>query len=283
MGGDPSRRNQNLYCTYHKDKGHTTEQCRVLRDHLGQLVNAGDRGTRQGALNRGNSLPPPLGIIEVIHAAPKGLTATKGKEVMAVESVHGSSDMQPFGKNIKLARETIAFDDNDLEGTVQPHDDALVVTARISDFLVKRVMKYQGSRTDVMYSDLFRGLVLKNEDLSRYSTPLVKFNGKVVVPEGKISLLMNMEGKEVVVTFIVIASFSPYMVILGRPWIHAMEAVLFTLHVKVKFPTKQGIAMVRGSQWTARQCLVALVDWKEERTDQKEKAEQMDPSPRIPL
>ncbi|XP_023911425.1 uncharacterized protein LOC112023042 [Quercus suber] len=35
MSGDPSRRNQNLYCTYHKDKGHTTEQCRVLRDHLG--------------------------------------------------------------------------------------------------------------------------------------------------------------------------------------------------------------------------------------------------------
>ena len=26
-GGDPSRRNQNLYCTYHRDKGHTTEQC----------------------------------------------------------------------------------------------------------------------------------------------------------------------------------------------------------------------------------------------------------------
>ncbi|XP_023920242.1 uncharacterized protein LOC112038939 [Quercus suber] len=25
MGGDLSRRNQNLYCTYHKDKGHTTE------------------------------------------------------------------------------------------------------------------------------------------------------------------------------------------------------------------------------------------------------------------
>ncbi|XP_023877205.1 uncharacterized protein LOC136070219 [Quercus suber] len=27
MGGDPSIRNQNLYCTYHKDRGHTTEQC----------------------------------------------------------------------------------------------------------------------------------------------------------------------------------------------------------------------------------------------------------------
>ena len=41
MGGDPSRRNQNLYCTYHRDKGHTTEQCRVLKDHIGQLVKAG--------------------------------------------------------------------------------------------------------------------------------------------------------------------------------------------------------------------------------------------------
>ena len=25
MGGDPSRRNQNLYCTYHRDKGHMIE------------------------------------------------------------------------------------------------------------------------------------------------------------------------------------------------------------------------------------------------------------------
>ncbi|XP_050254995.1 uncharacterized protein LOC126700859 [Quercus robur] len=41
MGGDPSRRNQNLYCTYHRDKGRTTEQCRVLKDQLGQLVKAG--------------------------------------------------------------------------------------------------------------------------------------------------------------------------------------------------------------------------------------------------
>ena len=40
MGGDPSRRNQNLYCTYHRDKGHTTEHCQVLKDHLGQLLKA---------------------------------------------------------------------------------------------------------------------------------------------------------------------------------------------------------------------------------------------------
>ena len=41
MGGDSSRRNQNLYCTYHQDKGHTTEQCRILKDHLEQLARSG--------------------------------------------------------------------------------------------------------------------------------------------------------------------------------------------------------------------------------------------------
>ena len=40
MGGDPSRRNQNLYYTYHKDKEYTTKQYRVLKDHLAQLIKA---------------------------------------------------------------------------------------------------------------------------------------------------------------------------------------------------------------------------------------------------
>ncbi|XP_075670506.1 uncharacterized protein LOC142640332 [Castanea sativa] len=40
MAGDPSRRNHNLYYSYHRDKGHTTKQCRMLKDHLEQLVKA---------------------------------------------------------------------------------------------------------------------------------------------------------------------------------------------------------------------------------------------------
>ena len=61
-----------------------------------------------------------------------------------------------------------------------------------------------------------------------------------------------MEGKEVMVTFIVVNSFSPYTAILGRPWIHAMRAIPSTLHVKVKLQTEHGIATVRGNQQVAR-------------------------------
>ena len=67
-----------------------------------------------------------------------------------------------------------------------------------------------------MYPNLFRGLGLKTEDLSKYDTPLVRFNGQVVIPEGQILNLVNMERKEVTMAFIVVTSFSPYMAILGR-------------------------------------------------------------------
>ena len=98
-----------------------------------------------------------------------------------------------------------------------------------------------------MYPDLFRGLGLKKEDFLIYDMPLVGFDGQVVIPEEQISLPVNMEGKEVTVAFIVVASFSPYTAILRRPLIHAMGAVPSTLHVKVMFHTKQGIVVVRGS------------------------------------
>ena len=41
-------------------------------------------------------------------------------------------------KKLKSGKEKIAFDDNDLEGMTQSHDDALVVALKIRGFLVKR-------------------------------------------------------------------------------------------------------------------------------------------------
>nr|XP_023922419.1 uncharacterized protein LOC112033877 [Quercus suber] len=139
---------------------------------------------------------------------------------------------------MKFAQEPITFNDDDLEGTIQPHDDALVVSARISDFLVKRVIVDEGNEADVMYPDLFKGLGLKKEDLTKYSIPLAGFDSKVVISKGQISLPVDMEGKDAVATFIVVALFSPYTAILGRPWIHSMGAVPSTLHVKIKFPSE---------------------------------------------
>lgn len=120
-------------------------------------------------------------------------------------------------KRLRLSMDSITFDENDLEGTLQPHDDVLVVTSWIRGFLAKRVMIDQGSGAEIMYLDLYRGLGMKPEDLNKYDTPLVGFNGKIVGLEGQIKISVVIERKEVMVSFIVINAFSPYTTILGRP------------------------------------------------------------------
>jgi len=134
-----------------------------------------------------------------------------------VVPVESCSNEQTFDKKLKFTQEPIAFNDDDLEGTIQPHDVALMVITRKNGFIVKKVLIDQGSGVEVIYPDLFRGLGLKSGDLSKYDTPLVGFDGRMVIPEGQISFLVNMDSKEVVVTFIVVVSFSFYMAILGRP------------------------------------------------------------------
>ena len=52
-------------------------------------------------------------------------------------------------------RPTLTFSDEDKVGTSQPHDDALVVTLRIGEYDVKRVLVDQGSGAEIMYPDLY--------------------------------------------------------------------------------------------------------------------------------
>ena len=42
-----------------------------------------------------------------------------------------------------------------------------------------------------------------------------------------------------------------------------MRVVSSTLHVKIKFPTEQGVTVIRGNQQAARQCLISVVNWKQ--------------------
>ena len=124
----------------------------------------------------------------------------------------------------------LSFSDADKQGTIQPHDDALVVTLRICGYDVKRVMVDQGNAAEIMYPDLFKGLGLKFEDLKSYSSPLVSFEGKMVVPKGHIRLPVQTGTDVVEVDFIVVEAFSPYTAIMGRPWLHSLGVVSFTLH-----------------------------------------------------
>ena len=115
---------------------------------------------------------------------------------------------------IRLA---LSFSNEDKIGTIQPHDDTLVVTLRIRGYDVKRVMVDQGSGAKIMYPDLYEGLNLKPKDLTAYDSPLVSFDGKVVILRCQIRLPVQAGSEVVEVDFIVVDAYSPYTTIVAKP------------------------------------------------------------------
>ena len=97
------------------------------------------------------------------------------------------TSQEPKRAKVELSL-VMGFSNEDKIGTIQPHDDALVIALRIRGYDVKRVMVDQGSIVEIMYPDLYKGLNLKAKDLTPYSSPLVSFEGKIIIPKGQVRL-----------------------------------------------------------------------------------------------
>ncbi len=71
-----------------------------------------------------------------------------------------------------------------------------------------------------MYEPLFRGLRLRAKDSNPAEGPLYGFSGETVMPSGKV--MINVKAGTVLfpTEFFVLNAYSPYNVILGRPWLH---------------------------------------------------------------
>ena len=91
---------------------------------------------------------------------------------------------------------------------------------------MKRVMVDQGSATEIMYPDLYKGLSLRSEDLTPYNSSLVSFEGKVIILKGQIKLPVHTSSETVEVDFIVVDAYSPYTAIVARPWLHTLGEFL---------------------------------------------------------
>ena len=79
-------------------------------------------------------LRPLLGTINVIFAAP-GRTGSRPSRVMFVARL-STEDTNSEPKRARVeVRSSLSFLDEDMIGTIQPHDDALVVTFRIGGMM----------------------------------------------------------------------------------------------------------------------------------------------------
>ncbi|XP_028101256.1 uncharacterized protein LOC114300590 [Camellia sinensis] len=91
MMEDPARRNQEWRCTYHREKGHKTQNCRDLKRHLEDLVTVGHLqqwiDVEKTRAKQGQPLAPPPEdqaprlVINVIHGMtdPQRENALRGE------------------------------------------------------------------------------------------------------------------------------------------------------------------------------------------------------------
>ncbi|XP_038989097.1 uncharacterized protein LOC120112949 [Phoenix dactylifera] len=251
-------RNPKKYCRFHRNRSHDTEDCFQLQDEIEALI-------RRGVLNRfvknrreerrpaedtvpledPNDNRPIAGTINVI----------KG----------GSSAEESAEEKTSLKRprtsEAISFSDEDLGEVKTPHDDAVVISMVVNKFHVKRVLVDNGSLANVLYYHVYQKIGLVESQLRKINTPLVGFIGDSVPVAGEVSLLVTVglapRESTVRMDFLVVRLLAVYNVILGRPRLNALQAVVSTYHLLVRFPTAEGIGEARGDQMMAKQCYIA--------------------------
>ncbi|XP_013613700.1 PREDICTED: uncharacterized protein LOC106319845 [Brassica oleracea var. oleracea] len=243
---DPLR-NPGLWCDFHRDHGHKTEDYVALRIEVNELLQKGrlreflsekakNHLNKEVPVKSAGAIPAsPPRQDRVINVISGGLEISGVSHAAAKKSTrnakHGFETTKP--KHLLLGTDEISFTATEKEKILAPHHDALVISLIVENCL---------------------DLGLEESALTRKITPLIGFSGEVKQTAGEVTLPVYAEGINMSTKFMVVNSQSAYNIILRRPWIHDMGAVPSTLHQMVKFSTPWGIRIIKGDQENSRSC-----------------------------
>ncbi|XP_065638880.1 uncharacterized protein LOC136071471 [Quercus suber] len=168
LKSDPSKRPRDKYCRFHRDHSHDTADCYDLKQQIEALIRQGklqkfvnkeraDPNRQEPAPQRDNERPrPPIGDIRMIV----GGTATTGSSKKARKTyLRSVQNVQLTGSAPNIAWTEsliIGFSEEDARRLHHPHDDALVVSVRVGDYNVHRVLIDNGSSADILYYPAFQ-------------------------------------------------------------------------------------------------------------------------------
>ncbi|XP_070045609.1 uncharacterized protein [Nicotiana tomentosiformis] len=130
---------------------------------------------------------------------------------------------------------TLSFNDEDVEGIVHPHNNALVISVLINKSRVKRVLIDPGSLANIIRSRVIEQLGLQDQIVLAVRV-LNGFNMACETTKGEITLPVNAVRAIEEAKFYVIKGDMRYNALFGRQWIHNMRAVPLTLYQVLKFP-----------------------------------------------
>nr|XP_023907536.1 uncharacterized protein LOC112019241 [Quercus suber] len=275
LKGDPSRRSRDKYCRFHRDHGHDTADCYDLKQQIEALIRQGklqkfmskertDPPPQEQPQRWDNDHPrPPIGDIRMIV----GGTTTGSSKKARKTYLRMVQNVQLTGPVPKIAtRESpiIGFSEEDARHLHHPHDDALVVSLRVGDYNLHRVLVDNGSSADILYYPTFQQMRTGREQLVPTNAPLVGFGGTKVFPLGAITLPVTVGDypQQITkdVTFLMVNYSSAYNAILGRPTLNSWKAATSTYHLMIKFLTSHGVGELRGNQVATSECYVAMME-----------------------
>ncbi|ESR36873.1 hypothetical protein CICLE_v10030111mg, partial [Citrus x clementina] len=122
----------------------------------------------------------------------------------------------------------VSFLPQDLKLIQSPHDDALVISIKIGNCLIRRILIDNRS-------------LVNRDKIKPFEQPLVGFSGMVAYTDGVVTLPV------IAVPYMT----SPYNTIVGRQWIYRMKVVPSTYHQVLHYPKIYGTRKIRGDQVTA--------------------------------
>ena len=161
---------------------------------------------------------------------------------------------------------TITFSDSNLEGCQHTHDDLLVIRVIVANKTIHRVLVDNESSSDIIFASTFDKTGIGKEKLESVSAHLQGFSGERVLPLRSIQLVLTLGDPPcqatTAVRFLIVDALSAYNILLGRPSLNAIRAIPSAYHVVIKFPTANGVGMVRGDQRVARECYSASMKQK---------------------
>ena len=95
LRGDSSKKNQNKYCQFHKDIGHTTTKCITLKDEIEKLIHRGYLqdyvNDKRARLPNDRSKMEPLHEIHTIFDKPYFTRETRGAQDRYIRATRDSS------------------------------------------------------------------------------------------------------------------------------------------------------------------------------------------------
>ena len=133
---------------------------------------------------------------------------------------------------LKTPNPIISFSDLDFKVIDQNLHNPMVISVIVGNYIVRKVLVNQGSSADILYGSTLQQMQIPKSNLSLYNRDLVGFFGEwanvLGVIEPRTTFRTELNIKTIDVRCSMIDSQAPYHMILERPSLNILKAVVST-------------------------------------------------------